>query len=176
MPKLADKTLTATAIDKLKPRETRFDVFDAALRGFGLRVSPSGTKTWFTMRRVNGRMSRTTLGRYPDIGLAAARRQAAAVLVAMGNGVDPVTQRAPLFLDVFEEWLERDQAGNRSRREAAATLRRDALPAFRGRLDQVTRADIIRLLDKVVDRGAPVLANRLLAYLRRLFNWSVERG
>ena len=176
MPKLANQVISATAVDKLKPRDARYDVFDAALRGFGIRVSPAGAKSWFAMRRVNGRMTRETLGRYPDIGLADARKQAADALTAMGNGVGPKELHAPLFRDVVDEWLLRDQAGNRSYREAEATIRRNALPAFRGRLDQVTRADIIRLLDQVVDRGAPVMANRLLAYLRRLFNWSLERG
>ncbi len=176
MPKLATKVLTSTAVEKLKPRDIRFDVFDAALRGFGLRVAPSGAKTWFAMRRVSGRMTRTTLGRYPDLGLAEARGQAATVLAVMGNGGDPKARLAPSFRDAMQEWLERDQAGNRSRGEAEATLRRDALPAFRGRLDQVKRNDILRLLDKVIDRGAPVSANRLLAYLRRMFNWALERG
>jgi integrase len=125
---------------------------------------------------MNARMTRETLGRYPDIGLADARKQAAEALAAMGNGVGPKELHAPLFRDVVEEWLERDQAGNRSRAEAEATVRRDALPAFRGRLDQIKRSEIIKLLDKVVDRGAPVMANRLLSYLRRLFNWSIERG
>ncbi|MCZ6734962.1 MAG: tyrosine-type recombinase/integrase [Planctomycetota bacterium] len=81
------------------------------------------------------------------------------------------------FAAVVEEWLDRDQSRNRSWGQAEAAMRRDALPAFRNlRLDQITRSDTIRLLDRVIERGAPVVANRLLAYLRRLFNWSLERG
>lgn len=40
----------------------------------------------------------------------------------------------------------------------------------------ITRAEVIALLDEIVDRGAPVMANRVLAALRKLFNWSIERG
>jgi len=56
-------------------------------------------------------------------------------------------------------------------------MARDALPALSGRrIDEVTRADIIKLLDGVSDRGVTTYANRLRAYLQRMFNWAVERG
>ena len=162
MPKLVEKSLSAKSVEKLKPRAERYDVFDAALRGFGLRVAPTGTKSWFVMRRVNGRMIRRTIGRYPDLSLGQARKQSADVLEAMGNGVHPAANQALTFAAAVEEWLDRDQSRNRSRGQAEAAMRRDALLAFRNlRLDQITRSDIIRLLDKVIQRGAPVVANRL---------------
>jgi integrase len=55
-------------------------------------------------------------------------------------------------------------------------MTKDALPAFGNRpMDTITRTDIRNLLDSIADRGAPIHANRILAYLRRLFNWAVER-
>jgi integrase len=55
-------------------------------------------------------------------------------------------------------------------------MTKHALPAFRGRpIDAIRKADVLRLIDKIVDSGAPVQANRVLAYLRRLFNWCIER-
>ena len=69
MPKLVRKPLTDLAVRKARPKEKRYDLFDAALRGFGMRVATSGAKTWFVMRRVNGRMVRYSLGRYPEHSL-----------------------------------------------------------------------------------------------------------
>jgi integrase len=43
------------------------------------------------------------------------------------------------------------------------------------RVSEIKKADIIALLDDTVDRGAPIVANRTLATLRKLFNWSIER-
>src|SRR5262249_3076043 len=40
----------------------------------------------------------------------------------------------------------------------------------------ITRTDIVSLLDRIVDRGAPIHANRTLAVIRKLFNWAVARG
>ena len=43
------------------------DIFDSKVRGLGIRISPHGKKSWFVMKRVNGRMVRKTFGSYPDI-------------------------------------------------------------------------------------------------------------
>jgi integrase len=43
-------------------------------------------------------------------------------------------------------------------------------------ISEIKRGEIIERLDAIVDRGAPIAANRTLAALRRLFNWTVERG
>lgn len=42
-------------------------------------------------------------------------------------------------------------------------------------IDSITRGEVIAFLDDIVDRGAPILANRVLAALRKLFNWSIQR-
>jgi integrase len=59
----------------------------------------------------------------------------------------------------------------------AHALRRDVYPALGHlRADYVTKSDLVRLLDRIHDRGAPVLANRTLALLRKLFNFAVAEG
>ncbi len=77
MPKLAEKSFTDLYLKNLKPGPHRKDYYDAAQRGLGIRVAPSGLKTWFVMRRVNARMTRKTLGRYPELSLSEARIKAA---------------------------------------------------------------------------------------------------
>jgi integrase len=176
MPKLVSKPLTDLAVRKARPANKRYDLYDAAMRGFGVRVSTSGAKTWFVMRRVNERMVRYSLGRYPEYSLTEARAAAAAALKQMTEGEHPRADKVALFEKVFEEWLARDQAKNRSVTDVRNAMTKHALPAFRGRpIDSVRKAHVIRLLDKIVDSGSPVQANRVLAYLRRLFNWCVER-
>jgi integrase len=178
MPKLSDKAITDTYLRSLKPPASRKDIYDAVQRGLGLRLSPSGTKTWFAMRRVNGRMKRVTLGRYPDIGLAEARMQAADVFTRISCGASPKPISAPLFAKVFDDWLDKDQTARqrRSAIEKRRALNCDVVPILANRpIDTITKADIRGILDRVVKRGAPIHANRLLAYLRRLFNWAVEQ-
>jgi integrase len=176
MPKLVSKPLTDLAVRKARPKEKRYDLYDAALRGFGVRVSTSGAKTWFVMRRVNERMVRYSLGRYPEYSLPEARAAAAAALKRMTEGEHPHADKAAMFDEVLEEWLVRDQAKNRSVGNVRNAVAKHVLPAFGGRsIDSIRKADVLRLIDKIVDSGSPVQANRVLAYLRRLFNWCIER-
>jgi len=176
VPRLVQTQLTDVAVRKAKPGDKRYDVYDAAVRGFGLRVATSGTKTWFVMRRVNDRMVRAKVGRYPDLTLAEARERAVGMLAMMADGDHPTASKAPAFDDVLDEWLERDQGKNRSVNDVRLALSKHVRPILGSRkLDDLRKHDILRILDKIVDGGAPVQANRVLAYLRRCFNWCIER-
>jgi len=176
MPKIVEKVLTEIAVRNAKPKDKRYDLYDAALRGFGLRVAVSGSKRWFVMRRVNGRMVRRTLGRYPEMGLAEARGIGTVALHEMAGGQMPSRGGdSDLFEAVMVEWLDKDQGNNRSRVDVEGALRLHALPALKDLpIDTIRKRDVLRLLDEV-GKTAPVQANRVLAYLRRLFNWCVER-
>jgi hypothetical protein len=58
----------------------RIDIWDTALQGFGVRVSPTGHKTWFIIVRPNDRPKRVAIGTYPAISLADARNAAAKII------------------------------------------------------------------------------------------------
>lgn len=175
MPKLAERAFSDVYLRTLKTAN-RKDHYDAVQRGLGVRVAPSGLKTWFVMRRVDGRQRRVTIGRYPETGLAAARLEAARLLEDLAAGKAPKRVIVPTFVSVMEDWLNRDQNSKKSANEKERALKLDAIPALGNRaIDKITRTDIRNLLDKIVDRGASIHANRVLAYLRRLFNWAVDR-
>lgn len=81
--------ITKTNVEKLEqPATGRVDYFDDSLRGFGIRVSPTG-KTYFTMRRVTGKLVRTKIDTADKITAEAARKQATGILADMGRGIDP---------------------------------------------------------------------------------------
>ena len=73
MPRRAEIRFTDAYVKSLKPAQNRYDVYDAALAGFGMRVSTSGTKSWVVLSRTLNRKTRATLGRYPQMSLAEAR-------------------------------------------------------------------------------------------------------
>ena len=176
MPKLTQQPLTELAIRKAKPTGKRYDLFDASLRGLGLRVATSGTKSWFMMRRFNGRMLRTTFGRYPELPLAIARLKAPGVLADMANGQTAGQRKTDLFRVILDEWLKKDQAQNKSAHQVRVAMYKHALPAFGSMpVASITKRDVNRLIDKIVDAGSPIAANRVLAFTKRFFSWCKER-
>src|SRR5262249_30163959 len=82
-----------------------------------------------------------------------------------------------LFRNVVADWLNRDQAKNRSHDEVKRVLEREALPKWANRrIAEISRREIAELIDGVADRGAVTTARRCYAYLHRLFRWAVGRG
>ena len=70
-----------------------------------------------------------------------------------------------------------DRPRNRTADEVARQLAIARLPGDRApRIEAITRRDILDMLDAVETRGAASAVNRVLANIRRLFAWAVERG
>src|SRR4051812_28566406 len=87
MPKIR---LTATAVERFQPPPSgQFEYYDTHLPAFGLRVSYSGAKAWFVMTRVDRKLTRLTLGRYPELSLAEAREKARLAVEHAKAGGDP---------------------------------------------------------------------------------------
>lgn len=140
------------------------------------------------MYRVNGRQRRLTLGKYPAISLADARDLARTALTKAAKGIDAAGEKQGTRLAIgrgqpqtvrqaVDEFIERHaKPNNRSWRESARIFDRYVLAAWSKRpAADIARRDIIVLLDAIVDRGSPYMANRVLAALRKFFNWCVER-
>jgi integrase len=185
---MATTKLTELAVKLMRaPGSGRIEYFDILLPSFGLRITAAGAKSWIVMARVHGKLKRVTLGRYPALGLAEARDQARKVIADAQDGRTPVSGRArrhaidgDTVRKVLAEYVARDQRGKgrRSWRQVEQTLGRELAAA--GWMDRpiatIARRDVIELLDRIVDRGADIMANRTLAYLRRMLAWTVERG
>ena len=173
--KLTDVTVKTTE----PPASGQATYWDAALPGFGLRVARGGAKSWVVQYRHGGRVQRVTLGRYPLVSLADARAQAKQALAAVVQGTDPAAERraereAATFEAVSREYLDRHaKAKKRSWHEDQRILEKDVLPAWRTkRAKDITARDVRELLDAIVDRGAPIQANRTFAIIRKVFNWA----
>ncbi|MDA8429411.1 MAG: integrase family protein [Geobacteraceae bacterium] len=100
MPKIH---ITKTAVDGLPiPDKGQVDYFDDSMKGFGVRVSPT-CKTYFTMRRVNGKLVRTKIDTADKITAEKARKRAEGTLADMGKGIDPNEEKRQARQQTEEE-------------------------------------------------------------------------
>jgi integrase len=178
--------LTIRSVETMKPRPVRQEIPDSFLPGLYLIQQPSGAKGWAVRYRHQGVPRKLTLGSYPALGLKDARGLAAKALRTVAEGRDPGREKilaraakADSVDRIFEEFLERHvRRSNRPRtgQETERLLRQHVLPRWRGRMvHEVTRRDVLDVLDRVVDGGAPSAANRVFAAVRKFFNWCVAR-
>ena len=184
------RKLTDLFVQRAKaPACGRIEYFDAAFPGLALRVTAKGGKSWCTFYRFNGRLRRFTIGTYPAIKPAHARREAAAALERVRLGIDPAEEKrarrdiptpdqdtfSVLVRDYLEMHLRRNNRAS-SYAEAKRDLEANALPRWHNRpIASIGPGDAIRLIDAIVERGAEIQANRTLARLRALFNWAVRK-
>ena len=180
------RALTVRTIETLKPVEERREIPDAYLPGLYLIVQPSGAKAWAVRYRHGRRPRKHTLGGYPAIDLKSARELGAKALRAVAEGRDPGQEKAQArstkvdsIESVTAQFIERHcKRSNRPRtaQETERLLRLHVLPRWRGKMiHDITRRDVLDVLDRVVDSGAPIAANRTLSAVRKLFSWCVQR-
>lgn len=183
--------LTAASIERLKPDPAkRLEIPDGLLPGLYLVVQPSGVKSWAVRYRSEGRPRKHVLGRYPKLDLAGARREARAAFEAVSLGRDPGAEKIQerraavadpdqdLVVGAVESFIRRHvRVRTKARSGGEHLLRKHVLPRWgRKRLDSIKRGDVVALLDAIVDAGSPIAANRVLAVVRKFFNWCLERG
>ena len=166
------KPLTQKAIAAAKPRASEYTLWDGALAHFGVRVQPSGVRSFIVQVRVQGRMRKFTIGRFPETGLADARKEAAALLAQLwaGESVPKRKVKAPLFRDFAATYRER--RGNRWKPSSLKThdiyMRKRLMPAFgRLRLDAIDHARVSAWFD-AASADRPGAANRAFEILRAM--------
>jgi integrase len=180
------RTLTARLVEQVKAASVRQEIPDRHLPGLYLVIQPSGSRSWAVRYRHNGTPRKYTIGSFPAINLKGARDLAAKVMRAVAEGRDPGREKKqersikPDTVDaVARQFVELHcHRANRPRtaRETQRLLDLHVLPRWRGRLVRdITRRDVLDLLDRVVDAGKPIAANRTHAAIRKLFNWAVGR-
>ena len=161
--------LTQRRVDTLKPRSRAYDVRDPGLKGFGVRIMPSGSKRYFLHSQSDGKRIWHAIGDAGAIILDDARSRARALLAARqdGNADNPDTRDVIPFETVADEVFQR--YGRRWKpRTLAVNLgyyRNQILPWFRGKpISGITRRDVLQWhaslhgVPFAADRSAPILS------------------
>jgi integrase len=177
-PLLSDRGIRA-----LQPARTAHDIRDGGTPGLILRVLPSGQKQFSVRYRIQGKQRRLLLGEYPAVSLAEARKRARRVQSAVDDGRDPAGERQALKVRpsdtvaaLGQEYVAKHaRKFKRSADEDERILEVYILPQWRDRsVRGLTRREVRALVERVAER-APVMANRVLALVRKMLNFAVSR-
>lgn len=193
--------LSAISVAKAKhDPDRRIEISDVGTPGLRLVIQPSGVKSWAFRYESNGRSAKVTFGPATGTGalsLAEARNEANEARKLLAHGKDPAEHRRAARAaeveridaarrearrkdDLVESVLERFFAdhvdGLKSAIEVKRLLNKEVKLAWKGRrIDQIVRADAIKLIDDIKSRGAATTANRTRANARAFFNWCIGK-
>ena len=172
--------LTDAAIARLRPREREYTVWDSRVPGLGVRVRPTGARTFVMLRDAGGGSRRVSLSPVSTMGIAEARRECLARQAVSEPDRESAPKRAvPLLREFVEgEWKEAhfDRYKPSTKKGVRSLLASRILPEFGSkRLDRITPARIRRWFD-AFSRTAPGNANYTLVLFRQIMNFAVACG
>jgi integrase len=176
--------LGKTVIERIKADDQDVVVWDDTLPGFGIRVKPSGVRSYIIQYRNRNTSAsrRLTIGQHgPLLTFDQAKKQARAMLADAMRGEDPAeirktARRAPSVADLAADYLERHAVPKKrpkSVRDDRVMLDNIILPKLGAKkVDAIGRRDIEAIQVAMKDR--PYQANRVLSLLSKMFNLAVE--
>lgn len=180
--------ITKTFVDKITPPPPKKDgksdqafYRDSAIAGFGLRVTSGGVKSFIIEKRINGKVKRITLGRYGNITVEQARKQAMLYLGEIVTGNDPIAEKKnkqiakTTLLDAFDDYLL-------TRKDLKDSTIHDYKRSINGpfkewqnkALTDITK-DMIELKHSTMGKTTKARANNAMRVLRAVFNHAISK-
>jgi integrase len=189
---MAINLLTDRKIQSSKPREKEYLLSDGG--GLHLRVRANGSKDWLFLYTIDGKRKKIGLGPLTRTTLATARDLATQHRDTLARDIDPQAaiqarkeqdrqERAAAesritIRQLFERWQKLELVKRRDQgAEVQRCFKKDVLPSIGDMIaGEVKRPVITAMLDKIVERGAPIIARNLLGDLRQMFGFGIKRG
>lgn len=173
--------LTKAFVDKALSPTEKDQIFyrDGELKGFALRITFSGTKSFVVEKNIGNKVRRITLGKYGALTVEQARKQAQKIIGEIATGIDPLAQRraskmrAVTLEEVFEDYLK-----------ARKSLKPNTLYNYQRVLSgpfaswckkpflSITKDHVSTLHEKIGNERGQAFANLSMRVLRALFNFA----
>lgn len=160
----------------------RLYVYDTKIRGLELMVTPQGAKSFKVYRKLNNKPIRITLGKYPEMTIENARREAQNILAKMNAGKNPNEEKKKLrtettFSDLFSLFMERYSKNHKKTWQSdQRDVPRFLSHWFQKKLSAISKQDVQAIHEKICRENGLYQANRLLARIHIIYNKAIEWG
>lgn len=176
------KPLKERTVKAIKPPSTGHQItYDSELKGFGLRTTKSGVKSFVLNYRISGRERRITIGRYPEWSATAARKRAQELRRQIDIGQDPMEARhtersAPTMNDLCDLYCERHlpKKAPSSQRNDLSLIKHAIRPRLGKSKIYAVRHSDIEALHRELSSETPFRANRVVSLLSKMFNLAIR--
>lgn len=174
---------TDNYIKNLQQEKNWFERTEAT--GLAVRIMPSGSKSWIYRFTLNSTRYKMTLGKYPGTSLKQARDLQKKAESLKEQGINPIEHEEQQRLKqshtvriLMQSWYSGYIEKNRKQPQQSKQLMDADIIPLLGHLalEKIQARDITKALDAIVNRGAPVHANKVLSTLKQVFNYAVSRG
>jgi len=174
---------TKTVIEKLPIPKSGLSYYkDDKEKGLSLYITSNGIITFFVRKRINGRDARVMIGKFPEISIENARKQALKIKSEVAQGINPNQEKDKLrqeitFGELFEQFMERYSKKYKITWEQdVREISRFTQHWYKKKISVITAQDIKILHEKVGGDNGLYQANRLFDKIRTMYNKAIEWG
>ena len=181
--------INKTAVDGAKaPATGQAFIWDTEIKGYGLRVTAGGGKSFIVQKRIGGKDRRVTLGRYPEITAEQARKLALAHIGEIASGGDPIAAKATkevqakTLREVIADYLDMGTVKASTAKDLQGTLNIHCAAWMNKPVTKITRDMVAKLHAKLGKEPNPktggtkmATANKVARYLKLLLNFTQEQ-
>ncbi len=173
--------ITKTTVDKIEAPTERDQAFyrDDQLKGFAVRVTASGVKSFVVEKLVNHKVRRITLGRYGELTVEQARKEAQKLLGKIATGIDPIAEKRSAkasvvtLAEVFQDYLNARKGLKPKTLYDYNNTVRVAFADWKNKpLLSITKDKVIKYHEKMGEKHGAAYANQAMRVLRALFNFA----
>jgi integrase len=154
--------------------------YDGNVKGLALRLTSTGTKTFLTIKRVNGKKVFTTLGHFPDMTIPQARKQARTILNIISDGINPNSKAKEEKLKIITLKQVLDDYITSRGTNLKANTAKNYLGTYSGYLKDwgnkellSINRDMVEKRHRKITKQSPTRANTTMRLLRALFNYAI---
>ena len=181
--------LTASKIAALRPKPSRYRVWDSEIQGFHVRISPKGRKTFVLTYRYEGFVKEFTIGTYGNLTIEEARRLAKKLAGQVADNIDVSAERKAreaeayknaratlgrFYSDMYLSWAE---ANLKSHNETSRTIKSDFEHLLNRNLADITQWDVQKWASDMQKKGLKnTTLNRRIASLKGVLSKAKEWG
>lgn len=172
-------SLSHTAVANAKPKDKVHKLFDGG--GLHLLIKPSGYKGWKYDYRIDTARGTYTIGQYPDVSLKLARERHREAREYVAKGIHPkeiklqerierdlINMRFSYYAD---QWLDKQNLAETTYSDLKQRIDKNlTLYLDKKKVNEFTTADLLKIAQKMTDRGARETAKRMAGVLRRVYN------
>jgi integrase len=155
---------------------------DEREKGLILDVKPSGTKTFYLYKKIDGKPERLFLGQYPDMSIENARKAAATRKGEIAQGQNPQDEKRNIrneitFGELFTMYLERhSKLHKKSWKFDEREFNKYLSHWFKRKISDITRNEVHKLHSQIGKDNGIYQANRILERVRGIYNKAIEWG
>jgi hypothetical protein len=180
------RKLTETECKKARPMERDYKLYDNG--NLRLLIRKSGTKVWQYPFKLHGKENIYTIGQYPHVGLADARKQRDDARAMVDKGLNPIQEKtvryftnstsvANSFETIAREWHSKQVWDAKHAQTVLRTLKANAFPVIGAiPIHKVTAQNILFMLRNMEEREALDMARRVNQRCEAVFDYAIVKG